>query len=132
MFLEVTSAEQVAESLNYSRMLWEMFIIFLTWFILLLGVGYNKNRDTFNIFTWFETNITRFIVGIIVTVILVFLNATSEDISNLLRLLGFTTEKTTISFGIAIAAFLIGGLSPKPVAPPDPNMGSNKNTGDEK
>lgn len=113
LFQDTTTA-QVVEAVNYSAVVTEMLTAELSWLILLLAYAYSKNRETFNFLIWLKSNINRYIVGTIMTIVLVYLNAISVDTSTLLRLIGLTTEKTTISFGIAIALFLIGGISSKP------------------
>lgn len=81
------------------------------WLVVLLATAYNKNRDEFSFTEWLKGSVNRFVVGAVLTVGLVFLNAFSDDLSAVLRLLGFTTEKTTVSFGLSIAVFLLGGMT---------------------
>lgn len=122
LFQPATSTTaQVVEALNYGAMVTEAGTIALVWFLSLMVTAYKKAGDSFSFVVWLKGNINRFVVGIVLTIGIVVVNAVSTDVSDLLRVLGFTTEKTAISLGLAIAIFLVGGVASKPAEPPPPD-----------
>lgn len=86
--------------------------IFISCTIIMLVYGFRSKTDGFDILAWFYDNRSRFVVGAILIIGYSALTVLTPDLSALLSVLGFNADAAApISFGLALAAFLIGGVS---------------------
>jgi hypothetical protein len=92
----------------------------MTCFLVMLATAYQSSRtrpDDFSFFSWLKANISRFTVGIVILLLFSGLTYMVPDVSKLLLMLGFNMDSNIpVSFGLALAAFLLG--STKKDTPP--------------
>lgn len=94
-----------------------ILVITIVVVLAMLTYSIRSNKAEFKFGCWLKSNRDRFLGGGILTVGLSTLMVISPDISALLQLLGFQSDKTPIALGLAIATILIGGVSGNPVKP---------------
>ena len=81
----------------------------VVWILGLFVYYFRANPKSFNFREWIRDDKTRFIAGLVVTLCLTILKATSPTVDEILRLLGFqVTQSSGVAYGLAIAAFLLG------------------------
>lgn len=86
--------------------------IFISATVVMLVYGFRSKTDGFDVIGWFYDNRSRFVVGAILITGYSALTVLTPDLSALLAILGFNADAAApISFGLALAAFLIGGVS---------------------
>ena len=78
----------------------------------MLVYGFRSKTDSFDIIGWLYDNRSRFAVGAVLIFGYSALTVLTPDLSALLATLGFNADAAApISFGLALAVFLIGGIS---------------------
>jgi hypothetical protein len=84
----------------------------MTCFLVMLATAYQSSRtrpDDFEVLQWLKANVSRFTVGAIVLALFSGLTYMVPDVSKLLLMLGFNMDSNIpVSFGLALAAFLLG------------------------
>jgi hypothetical protein len=77
---------------------------------LALFISYWRERPTsFSFSDWWRDDKPRFIAGLVITVALVILKATSTTVDDVLKMLGFQISNTSgVAYGFAIATILLG------------------------
>jgi hypothetical protein len=81
----------------------------VTWHLALFVSGFRDKIKEFSFANWWKDNRNQFVAGYIVTFSIVILKATSPTVDTILKSLGFQiTESSGVSYGLAIAAFLLG------------------------
>ncbi len=92
----------------------------MTCFLVMLATAYQGSRtrpDDFSFLAWLKANVSRFTVGIVILLLFSGLTYMVPDVSKLLLMLGFNMDSNIpVSFGLALAAFLLG--STKKDTPP--------------
>ena len=86
----------------------------VTWGLFLFVQYWRAHPTDFNFAAWWKADRPRIIAASVVTLALVILKATSNDVDKLLEFLGFkVTNSSGIAYGLAIAAFLGMAMKPK-------------------
>jgi hypothetical protein len=81
----------------------------VVWMLALFVHAFRQKPKDFTMDQWWLDDRKRFLAGIIVTLAIAILKATSPAVDDVLRTLGFqVTESSGVSYGLAIAAFLLG------------------------
>lgn len=84
-------------------------------FLVMLIQGYRAKEETFDPVVWAIDNRSRFIVGLLIVALYTVLTVLSPDVATVLEAIGFNTNaKVPISMGLALAAFLLGGVKKNP------------------
>jgi len=79
------------------------------WVFVLFWHYWKTNQRKFSLTGWWEEDKPRFIAGMVVTILIVILKATSKDVDAILEFLGFKVSNTSgVAYGMAIGLFLIG------------------------
>jgi len=78
--------------------------------MLALFISYCRaHPTTFSFHDWRKDDRPRFMAGIVITILLVVLKATSNAVDDILKLLGFEVSNTSgVAYGFAIATILMG------------------------
>lgn len=82
--------------------------------LILLAYSYRSNGRDFKIGCWCRTNVNRFAVGGIMIFCLAVVVVLNEDLSALLPQLSFFADRSPVGLGVAVATYLIAGMSGNP------------------
>jgi hypothetical protein len=89
----------------------------VVWVLALFASYWKSHPQSFTLSDWWRDDQTRFTAGLIATIGLVILKATSTTVDDILKLIGFqVTNASGAAYGFAIATFLLGL---KPVRKPN-------------
>jgi hypothetical protein len=81
----------------------------VVWMLALFASYWKSHPQSFTIKDWWRDDQTRFTAGLIATIGLVILKATSTTVDDILKLIGFqVTTASGAAYGFAIATFLLG------------------------
>ena len=85
---------------------------FVTATLVMLVYAFRSKEDKFDLIGWAVDNRNRFMVGALLIVLFSGLTVLTPDITAILSVIGFNVDgQVPVSFGLALAAFLLGGVS---------------------
>ena len=107
LYLAITTHQVVDEVALFPQRFFNVISCIVTWGLFLFVQHWKAHPNDFQFTRWWKDDRGRIIAATVITLALVILKATSQDVDKLLEFLGFKVSNSSgIAYGLAIAAFL--------------------------